>query len=215
MAHPHGRPSGNDMTKRAARILLPLKVAYSALVALIVPFYVVHHGWLNFLWFSDIALLALVPGLWLEQRLLISSLAVATLFFEIGWWLDFGLLLTLGQAPLQIADYMADADSPLFLRSLSLFHLALPPLMLWALYRLGYDRRAWRYASIGVLILLPLTRLLTEPQANINWVYGPGGPQALLPGPLYLVLLMLVMPLLVFWPTHRLLARLFPPNGAQ
>jgi hypothetical protein len=50
----------------------------------------------------------------------------------------------------------------------------------------------------------------TDPQKNINWVFGPGNkPQHLLPPLLYLGLEMVVIPVCVFLPTHLLLKRFF------
>jgi hypothetical protein len=57
---------------------------------------------------------------------------------ELGWNLDF----LVGGRLTGLAAYMFDRRMPLHLRSLSLFHVALPPLLLWLLRRLGYDRRA-------------------------------------------------------------------------
>ena len=43
------------------RIPVWLKIAYTAFAAAIVPVYARQYGWRNFLWFSDVALLATVP----------------------------------------------------------------------------------------------------------------------------------------------------------
>jgi len=51
-------------------IPLGLKVIYTLYVCVLVPIYWRQYGPANFLWFSDIALLALVPALWLENALL-------------------------------------------------------------------------------------------------------------------------------------------------
>ena len=51
-------------------IPLGLKVVYTIFVCALVPIYWREYGSANFLWFSDIALLALVPALWLENAAL-------------------------------------------------------------------------------------------------------------------------------------------------
>ena len=43
---------------------------------------------------------------------------------------------------LGMTDYMFDAQRPIYLRALSLFHGWLPFLLLFLVKRLGYDRRA-------------------------------------------------------------------------
>jgi hypothetical protein len=36
------------------------------------------------------------------------------------------------------------------MRLLSLFHVVTPPLLLWAIWRLGYDQRGWKYQTVDV-----------------------------------------------------------------
>lgn len=52
-------------------------------------------------------------------------------------------------------EYMFDSGLPLPLRLLSCFHLVTPPRLLWAVYRLGYDRRALRLQVALTAGLLP------------------------------------------------------------
>jgi hypothetical protein len=81
-----------------AVIPLGLKVVYTLFVFGLVPIYWRQYGPVNFLWFSDIALLALVPGLWLENALLISMMAVSVVFFEALWNIDFFFRLVTGKS---------------------------------------------------------------------------------------------------------------------
>jgi hypothetical protein len=104
---------------------------------------------------------------------------------------------------------MFDESLPLYLRALSLYHLTLPPLILFLLLRLGYDRRALVVQTLLAWIVLPLCYLVTDPADNINFVFGPGKePQTLLPPLLYLALEMVLAPLIIFLPLHLLLRRL-------
>jgi hypothetical protein len=132
--------------------------------------------------------------------------AVGVLPLEVAWTLDF----IAGGNLIGLAAYMFDAQYPLYLRGLSLFHLALPPTLIWLLYRLGYDRRALVAQTAVTWVALTLSYLLTEPAENINWVFGPGNePQQTLPPLVYFGLEMLVIPLAVIVPMHFLLSRLF------
>ena len=79
-------------------IPLGLKVIYTIFVCALVPIYWREDGPANFLWFWDIALLALVPALWLENALLVSMLAVSVVFFEALWNLDFFCRLATGKS---------------------------------------------------------------------------------------------------------------------
>jgi hypothetical protein len=79
-------------------IPLGLKVVYTISVCALVPIYWRQYGPANFLWFSDIALLALVPALWLENALLASMMAVSVVFFEALWNIDFFFRLATGKS---------------------------------------------------------------------------------------------------------------------
>jgi hypothetical protein len=196
-------------------IPLGLKVIYTLLVCALVPIYWRQYGPANFLWFSDIALLALVPALWLENALLVSMTAISVVFFEALWNVDFFVRLLTGKALIGLSAYMSDSKIPLFIRGLSCFHIVLPLLLLWTLYRLGYDQRAFVWQTLVALVVLPLSYLVGNPQENVNWVYGFGqNPQRILPAPLFVILLMLLFPLVVYLPTHLLFARIFRAAGS-
>ena len=187
-----------------------LKVLYTLFLCVLVPVYWVHWGPRNFLWFSDIALLATAAALWLESALLASMMALAIALPELAWNADFFGRLASGRHLLGLSSYMFDAGRPRYLRALSLFHVALPVLLLWMVQRLGYDGRAWAWQTVVALVVLPVTYALTEPADNVNWVYGPGSaPQARIGPRVYLALLMLFFPVVVYLPTHLLLRALF------
>jgi hypothetical protein len=191
-------------------IPLGLKVGYTVFVCVLVPIYWRQYGPANFLWFSDIALLGLVPALWLENALLVSMLSLSVVFFEALWNLDFFFQLATGKSLIGLSAYMFDPKIPLFIRGLSCFHIVLPLLLLWALHRLGYDQRAFVWQTIVALVVLPLSYLISNPQENVNWVYGFGQkPQTILPAPLFVVILMVLFPLLVYLPTNLLFTRIF------
>ena len=191
-------------------IPLGLKVIYTVFVCALVPIYWRQYGAANFLWFSDIALLALVPALWLENALLVSMLGISVVFFEALWNVDFFLRLSTGKSWIGLSAYMFDPKIPLFIRGLSCSHIVLPLLLLWTLHQLGYDQRAFFWQSIVALVVLPLSYLLSNPQENVNWVYGFGqNTQRILPAPLFVILLMLLFPLVVYLPTHLLFTRMF------
>jgi hypothetical protein len=196
-------------------IPLDLKVGYTIFVCALVPIYWREYGPANFLWFSDIALLALVPALWLENALLVSMLAISVVFFEALWNLDFFFRLATGKSLIGLSAYMFDPGIPLFIRGLSSFHIVLPLLLLWMLHRVGYDHRAFLWQTIVALVVLPLSYLVSNAQENVNWVYGLGeNRQRILPAPLFLTLLMLLFPLAVYLPTHLLFARIFRAAGS-
>jgi len=189
-----------------ALIPLWLKLAYTVLVCGIVVVYAFKYPLGNFLWFSDIALIGTVPALWLEHSLLSSMLLLSVLLPEVVWNVGyFGQLLT-GKRIWGLAEYMFDASQPRYLRALSLFHVFLPGLLLWMTIHVGYDERALPAQTVLAWIVLLLSYRLTDPQINVNWVFGLGnGSRGRMTPRAYLGLAMLVFPLLVYLPTHLLM----------
>jgi hypothetical protein len=201
---------GQTVTLTPDTVTLLFRAVFTLLVVVIVPVYLKKYGPTNFLWFSDIALLGVFAALWIESSLLGSMMALTILIPESVWVLSFatGALLR-GRSATTLASYMFDAKIPLYLRCLSLFHLALPPAAVWLVYRYGYDERALAAQTLLAWIVLPLTLWLAPPEKNLNWVRGFGHPpRRLLPLPAHVALMMLAYPLLIYWPTHWLLAAL-------
>ena len=190
----------------AGEIPLWIKIAYTLMVAVIVPVYLAYYGPANFLWFSDVALIVTGVALWLESPLLVSMMTVGVLLPELLWNVSLFTRLLTGVRVSGLADYMFDTRIPKWIRALSLFHVVLPVLMLWMLHRLGYDPRALPAQTALAWVILPLTYAVTKPEDNINWVYGPGArPQRQISPPLYLAFVLIFFPLIVYVPTHLLL----------
>ncbi len=181
-------------------------VAYLLFVCVLVPVYAVQYGWLNFLWLSNLALIAGCAAAWLASRRLASMLAVGVVLLEMGWVIDFLLgLVLLGNPPFGFVAYMFDPEVPLYLRLFSLYHLPLPLVLLWMVWRLGYDPVAGRlWILVGWAVLL-VSYLLSTPEANVNWVLGPWArPQDLVHPYVWLAVLMAGCAL-VWWLSHRML----------
>jgi hypothetical protein len=191
-------------------IPLWIKLAYTLFVAVTVAVYAVKWGPGNFLWFSDIALIGTVPALWLESGLLAGMMTIAILLPEILWNLSFFVRLATRRRVSGLTDYMFDRSKPLYLRAVSLFHVFLPVLLVWMISRLGYERRALVAQTILAWVVLPLSYWLTKPEENVNWVRGfNNGLQKRVRPTVYLGLLMIGFPVLLYLPTHFLLVTLF------
>ena len=193
--------------------LIPLwiKLSYTAFVAATVAIYVRKYPLWNFLWFSDIALLATVPALWLENSLLASMMLVGVLLPEAVWNGAFFVRLFTGVRLFGLTDYMFDPSKPRYLRAISLFHVVLPLLLLWMVARLGYDARALAAQTALAWVVLPLTYWLADPKVeNVNWVFGwRARQQTSMPPLAYFGLMMIAFPLLIYLPTHLMLLQLF------
>ena len=164
---------------------------------------------LNFLWFSHIGFMGAVLALWLENRLLASMMLLNTFVADgVGWTLDLLAALVSGRHPFGATAYMFDQHIPIFVRGLSLFHVVVPALLMWMVYKLRYDRRALAAQILFCWLVLLVCVLFTAPSLNINCVWGPGTQrQTLLPAWLYFVILMAYAPLAFYLGVHLLLRR--------
>lgn len=197
-------PSANSR-----RISLWIKVPFSLLVVAIVYNYLPQYGVANFLWYSDIALFLVCIDLWLEGGLLISMLSVGVLLYELGWCAIFITKIVFADFTPDYGVDLFDSSLPTVIRGLSLFHLLLPVLIIWLLFRFGYDRRALKYQSVFTVILLTACYLFTEPHRDVNWAFGLGNAvQTTLPPLLYLVLYMIATFFIVCLPMHLFLCKL-------
>lgn len=183
-----------------------LKVVYLGWMAAWVPLYWIHHGPANFLWLCDVANFFVAAALILESPLLFSSQAVGVLLIQFVWMIDFFGRIFTGRHWIGGTEYMFDAAEPLWLRGLSLFHLFVPVLLLWGIWRLGYHRWGWKLESVLVWLILPCSFLAAGPEKNLNWLWSPFGIEQTLISPgLYLLFCMFAYPVVLFWTTHRVL----------
>ncbi|NGX31424.1 MAG: hypothetical protein K940chlam8_00792, partial [Chlamydiae bacterium] len=151
------------------------KWLFAVFMAVFIPGYWIGHGPSNFLWFSDIVLFLAFFATLFESRFLASMAAAGGFIFLSLWNVDFVFTLFTYLFDIKLAGFTAyifNSESSVWLRTLSLFHVALPFLLLWLIYRLGYHKRAWIFqtAFFGTVILV--TWLVTDPSRNINVVFS-------------------------------------------
>lgn len=196
-----------------------LKLAWTLLTVATFAAYAGYYSFAHsFLWFSSLALLLTCLALWLEHPLLAGMQAVGVLVLETLYTIDFFVRLTAGVFLTGLSMYFfRSEDSPIWVRAFSLFHISLPFMLVWLVWRLGYDRRAWAAQTAVAWVLLPVCYFFTDPADNVNWVFGPRGPGwEWMPRWGWLVLLMLGLPTAVYAPTHWVLKRVFPaPANAR
>lgn len=193
---------------RVMRIPLWLKVFWTAWVIVWVPIYWRQYGLQNFLFFCDLGNLFIAAGLWLESPLIFSWLASGLLLFQSLFVLDLVGALVSGRHLIGGTEYMFDPHILPSIRLLSLFHVVVPPLLLWAIWRLGYDKRGWKFQTLTTWIVVPIN-YFWRPQYDVNWARGPFfREQHAVPGLLYLVGYLIIVPAVVYFPTHLFLARL-------
>jgi hypothetical protein len=184
------------------RLPLWLKIAWTLFLVVWVPLYARQYGAQNFLYFCDLGNFFIALALWTESRLIFSWQATGLLVFQLLFVLDFLGTLIMGKHFIGGTEFMFDPGIPLLLRSLSLFHVLVPPLLLWAISRLGYEARGWKLQTLTTWIVVP-TNYFWRPEFNINFARGLFfREQHVVPGPVYLAAYLIVVPIVIYFPTH-------------
>lgn len=175
------------------------------------------HTWgpSNFLQLCDIAVILTSIGIWTNSRLLISSQAVSSLLVDSVWSLDAAWRLLVGRHLIGGTEYLFDAHYPLWVRLLSLFHLAMPLLLVWALDRLRYDPRGL-LLQCGIALVAFTAARFANPEKNMNFAFSdPFFHRQWGPAPIHIVACTLFMLAVAYLPTHLLLKRLFPLHAGS
>jgi len=207
------------MMQKVSRVPLGLKLAYTAFMAVLIPVYLHFYGPTNFLYFCDVALLLTLIAIWPENALLLSMACVGILVMQTYWVIDLVANLA-GYSLTGITDYMLDPNRSLPLRLLSLYHVWLPFLLVYLVWKIGYDRRAlalWTGLAWALILFCFLATPQPTPDAgltpvNIDYVWGmsDSAAQHWVPSPFWLAGLMVGLPLFAFLPAHLVLMRIMP-----
>jgi hypothetical protein len=190
---------------------MAVKLIYTLFVGVLVPFYWSFYGPANFLWLCDIALLLTVVALWWESRFLVSMQLIAVFLPSMIWLADLLTRLLTGQFLTRWTHYMFRPDIPVVIRILSLYHGWLPFLLLWMVWRIGYDNRGWIAQTVLTWIVLPICFFFTDSIRALNGVFGASGeyPQTWMAPGVWLLVMMAVYPICVYLPSHLIFRRLF------
>lgn len=187
-----------------SRIPIALKIFWTAWLLVWAPVYWRQYGTQNFLFFCDIGNVLIAIGLWSESRLILSWQAVSLLVFQSLYALDLIGAFISGHHFVGGTEYMFDPHISLLVRLLGLYHLAVPALLLWAVRRLGFDPSAWKWATLEAWIVVPIN-FSWRPQFNVNWARGIGHEQHVMSPWLYLIGYLIVVPVVIYWPTQVLI----------
>lgn len=201
------------MTIRSASTAkFPEGLQIAALVWMLIwaPVYWMAWGPVNFLHLCDIAMILTCIGLWTNSALLISSQAVGTLLIGFAWALDAGWTACFGRHLIGGTEYLFDAGHPLWVRLLSLFHVGLVILLLWAVGRTGYRRGAWALQS-GIAFGAVIASRFTNAALNLNYAFeDPFYKRAWGPAASQVAVTVLFLVLVAYYPAHVLFLRIFP-----
>ena len=200
------RESAGRIQWPSMRVPLWLKLLWTAWVIAWAPFYLRQYGLQNLLFFCDLGNFFIAVGLWLESPLIFSWQATGLLLFQSLYTIDLAGAWITGSHIIGGTEYMFDPGIPLFVRLLSLFHVVMPPLLLWAIWRLGYNPHGWKLQTLTTWIVVPIN-YFWRPELDINWARGPFfREQHVVPGPIYLLAYLILVPAVVYFPTHVFLA---------
>ena len=187
------------------RLPLWLKIAWTVWLIVWAPVYWRQYGAQNFLYFCDLGNVLIGIGLWMESPLIFSWAASGLLLFQTLYVIDLAGALLIGRHLIGGTEYMFDPGRLLSIRLLSLFHVVTPPLLLWAIWRLGYNRRGWMLQTLMTWIVVPIN-YFWRPEMDVNWARGLFlHEQHVMPGWAWLLGYVIVVPLFVYFPTHLLL----------
>jgi len=188
--------------------LRALRLAAAVWLVLFIAVYGWAYGAANFIRLCDVAVILSCLGILSGSALLVSSQAVSSLVVDLAWDLDLLWRLLFGRHLIGGTEYMWDARYPLWVRLMSLFHVAWPPLLITVLRRLGYDLRGFAL-QCGIAAAVLVASRFVLPGENLNFAHrDPFFHRAWGPAPVHLALTFAVLVGAVYWPTHRLLRRL-------
>jgi hypothetical protein len=171
---------------------------------------------IDLLWFCDFAMLLTIIGVWRESSLLISLATLGSIGPQFAWQLDYFYQLITDRPLFGFTDYMFEEANPKLNYVVSLFHLWVPAILIYGLFFVRYNRKAFRIQSGISLMLILLSYWLTDdmfgPAGNLNQVYGPSAksPQTWMHPWLWMFVIWIYTIVVIYLPTHFLTARVFP-----
>ena len=183
-----------------------------AWLAVWIPAYWSFYGPVVFLNLCDIAVVLTCVGLWRGSALLLSSQTVSSLVVDLAWVLDLAWRGTTGRHLIGGTEYMWDPGYPAWVRALSLFHIALPIVLIASLRRVGYDGRAPRLQIAIATVVLAASRAVGAAE-NSNFAFtDPLFGRSWGPAPVHLGVILAGL-LAVYWITGLALGRALPRFG--
>lgn len=160
------------------------------------------------LWYCNIGNFVIALAVWWQPRLLFSWQAVSTLPVQLPWVIDVAGRVLTGRHPFGFTDYVFGDEYPLLIRLMAFYHAFTPPIVIWMVWRLGYDRRGFLLQLASIPPIMVLSFLLGR-KDNVNWAWGPDGEQTWMAPWLYLLVCIAVYPLM-YGIVHVLLCALMP-----
>ena len=184
------------------RVPLWLKIAWTVWVICWAPIYWKQYGVQNFLFFCDVGNLIITLALWSESALLFSWQAVSLLVFQSLFTIDLAGAWLSGHHWIGGTEFMFDPHLPLLVRALVCFTLLRRWFCCGQCGGLGMTRARGKSRPSGCWILVPIN-YFWRPEHNVNWARGIFFiQQRVVPGWVYLMAYLVLVPAVVYYPTH-------------
>jgi len=177
--------------------------------------YLKYWGADTFLFLCDIAVILTCLGLFTGNALLLSSQAVSSIAIDTAWLVDIATKLIFDRHLIGGTDYFFDTNYPLWVRLMSCFHIVLPFVLIASLRRTGYDRRGLP-VQFAIAAVVMIASRFAAPARNINFVYlDPILHRQWGPAPIHMASMLVGMTVVIYAPTHLVLARMFPAPAGE
>jgi hypothetical protein len=145
-------------------------------LAAYVPAYAYAYGGWHFLQLCNLSLLLSCLGALMRNRLLLSAQALGAPVIGLLWIADLAHLAATGRYWHAGTAYLWDERIPEIARMLSVYHLVLPMVLIFALRRFGYDRRALLLQTAISCAAFAVSWWWLRDVENLNYVNAwPGG----------------------------------------
>jgi len=191
--------------------LIPEWARWAALIWLVVWLPTYSYIWspTTFLFLCDVGLVLACVGIIMQNALLMSSQAVSSLVVGLAWLIDISWTLIFGKHLIGGTEYFFDSHYPLIVRLMSIYHVALPLILLLLLRRTGYDPRAFRLQSAIAVACLIAARIIS-PAQNINYdLADPFFRRTWGPAPVHFLVILAFLIFAIYLPTHLVLLQIF------
>ena len=199
-----------------------------------------YYPYAHFFWLCYLGNVVVGIALWTENNLLFSWQCLSLFFVDVFWTFDVSMRAfsvysdrLFGHTILHYdslfgTGYMFDPDIDPVRKYISLFHMLMPVVFFWGMYRFGYDRRAIWLQLLTIAIVFPLTYWISlnvgdvqhNIADNINWVFGlfgkPQDPAVTgVSRQQFLLIALMIYPIVMHIPSHFLLTAMFSGPGGK
>lgn len=124
------------------------------------------------LWFCYIGITIIGIGILKKDSSLIASQLNILFIPLIIWTVDFFYFVLTGNELFGIVTYFFNPTFPVISKVISLQHIFTIPISIYVLYKLKVKKiNVWKVSLIQLALIFFITRILTQPENNINCVY--------------------------------------------